>query len=258
MLTESPARNSFDMKLSAIARPGEAPEPVIRAAARLLLDPNPKVHRVCAERLLSWGTSARPQLEAVAECENREARARVNRVLRLIHYSEWSTAFRDFALHGDVELEEGLLLLSRLPRPLLRVEKLREQLDVFARDLRERLISSDSESLALCFADFFAGELGISGDTETYDNPDNCHLDQILLRRRGIPVSLCALYMLVGRRLDLSIRGVGFPGHFVLCFAGPRPASVDPSTGGLLLSSRDFIRSSVSSATASTRASFSR
>ncbi len=37
----------------------------------------------------------------------------------------------------------------------------------------------------------------------------------MLDRRTGIPLTLCIVYMEVGRRCGLNVEGVGFPGHFL-------------------------------------------
>jgi regulator of sirC expression with transglutaminase-like and TPR domain len=65
--------------------------------------------------------------------------------------------------------------------------------------------------------------LGFSGDEETYDDPVNSRLDQVLHRRKGLPIMLSALVIEVGRRVGLPIDGVGFPGHFMVA-----PTQADP------------------------------
>jgi regulator of sirC expression with transglutaminase-like and TPR domain len=58
-------------------------------------------------------------------------------------------------------------------------------------------------------------ELGFSGNRSDYYDPRNSFLNEVLDRRTGIPLSLCIVYMEVGRRCGLRVDGVGFPGHFL-------------------------------------------
>lgn len=66
------------------------------------------------------------------------------------------------------------------------------------------------------------GELGFRGDDERYHDPRNSLLDQVLDRRRGMPITLAALAVEVGRRRGVPLVGVGMPGHFLLR-AGDEP-----------------------------------
>lgn len=76
-------------------------------------------------------------------------------------------------------------------------------------------------------------ELGFEGDRETYDDPLNALLPAVLVRRKGLPISLSILWIALARRLGFDAVGVGLPGHFLvalrtdiglLCF--------DPFQGG--------------------------
>jgi len=58
-------------------------------------------------------------------------------------------------------------------------------------------------------------EVGLQGDRDTYDDPANAVLLQVLLRKRGMPISLSILWMEVARRLGFRAVGVGLPGHFI-------------------------------------------
>src|SRR5205814_1232246 len=54
-------------------------------------------------------------------------------------------------------------------------------------------------------------ELGFNGNRADYYDPRNSFLNEVLDRRTGIPLTLCIVYMEVGRRCGLRVDGVGFP-----------------------------------------------
>jgi regulator of sirC expression with transglutaminase-like and TPR domain len=54
------------------------------------------------------------------------------------------------------------------------------------------------------------------GDGDDYHDPRNSLLHEVLARRVGMPITLSVVAMEVGKRLDVPIRGVGLPGHFVI------------------------------------------
>ncbi|MGL4931786.1 MAG: SirB1 family protein [Aeromonas sp.] len=78
----------------------------------------------------------------------------------------------------------------------------------------------------------FYQQLGFYGDWQDYFSADNSDLNQVLLQRKGIPVSLGILLIQLGRKLGLDVEGICFPGHFLVSFAGGEgEVYIDPFTG---------------------------
>ncbi len=65
------------------------------------------------------------------------------------------------------------------------------------------------------FMDVLHYDLGFTGNREHYYHPDNSYLNVVLQQRVGLPIMLSLLCMAIGRRLDLDVVGMGFPGHFM-------------------------------------------
>lgn len=80
---------------------------------------------------------------------------------------------------------------------------------------------------------------GFHGDTDDYYNPSNSYLSAVLDRKRGLPILLSALWMLVGEQAGISVEGIGLPGHFIVRVGGAGGVLVDPFAGGKMLSVRD-------------------
>jgi len=66
------------------------------------------------------------------------------------------------------------------------------------------------------FNEYLYDEKGFCGNRQSYDDPRNSFLNQVLERRTGIPISLAVVYMEVARRAGIRVAGVNFPGHFLL------------------------------------------
>jgi len=88
---------------------------------------------------------------------------------------------------------------------------------------------------------FGGGEsaLGLVGDLDTYADPRNSYLDQVLDRRLGIPIALSVAAMAVGRRTGVPLAGVGMPGHFLVRHEGQPRVLLDCFAGGRRLTSGD-------------------
>ena len=59
-------------------------------------------------------------------------------------------------------------------------------------------------------------ENGFHGSRTEYYHRSNSYLNEVIDDREGLPITLSVLYIELGRRLGLSIEGVGLPSHFVV------------------------------------------
>ena len=125
---------------------------------------------------------------------------------------------------AEVPLDQAAALIAAHAHPGLEVDSVVGALDQLAADAAV----ADAESLA----EFLFVERGFTGNTSDYSDPRNSYLDDVLSRRLGIPISLSVLMMEVGRRLDVPVRGVSMPGHFLVRAADDAPVWFDPFHGG--------------------------
>jgi len=131
-----------------------------------------------------------------------------------------------------VPLAEAALWIAAEEYPTLDVELYLDRLDEIAEAARRRLAAVDDPIAA--FNEYLFDELGFAGNRESYDDPRNSFLNDVLDRRLGIPITLSLVYTEVGRRIGLPVVGVGFPGHFLVKWTGDRDVIVDPFFGKVL------------------------
>jgi regulator of sirC expression with transglutaminase-like and TPR domain len=84
------------------------------------------------------------------------------------------------------------------------------------------------------------GEEGFRGNAGAYYDPRNSHLNEVIDRRLGIPITLSLVYLEVGKRAGLPLSGVGFPAHFLVAYEAEPRLFVDPFNCGRLLSRADL------------------
>lgn len=78
-------------------------------------------------------------------------------------------------------------------------------------------------------------DCGFAGDDESYYDPRNSYLHEVVARRRGIPITLSVLAMEVGRRVGVPLEGIGAPAHFVTRPRTGPERYVDAFNGGRVL-----------------------
>ena len=108
----------------------------------------------------------------------------------------------------ELALDEAALLIAAHAQPDLDVATELRRLDRLAFSIPERTLDGWRRHLFL--------DLGFSGDVQRYYDPANSFLNEVVRRRRGLPITLSVLGMEVGRRIGLRFEGVGMPGHFLL------------------------------------------
>ena len=126
-----------------------------------------------------------------------------------------------------MDLAEGALLIAAEAYPQLRVGTYLDRIARLAGELRE-VVGAEivpARVVERCNAFFFKDQR-FRGNADDYYDPRNSFLNEVLDRRLGIPITLSVVYVAVGERAGLPVRGVGMPGHFMVKYA-PRAAEAE-------------------------------
>jgi regulator of sirC expression with transglutaminase-like and TPR domain len=88
----------------------------------------------------------------------------------------------------------------------------------------------------------FFTKLKFSPNTKHFHSPVNSMINQVLESRRGNPITLCVLYMLIARRLNLPVYGVNLPNLFVLTYKNENGVQfyINVFNRGLIFTKKDI------------------
>src|SRR5436309_3533751 len=100
-------------------------------------------------------------------------------------------------------LDEAALLIAAHARPDLDIAGELRLLDRLAAGIPEGTLDEWRRHLFI--------DLGYGGHPGRFEDPADSFLDQVIRRRRGLPITLSVLGMEVGRRVGLRFEGVGTP-----------------------------------------------
>ncbi|MFE6186535.1 transglutaminase-like domain-containing protein [Streptomyces sp. NPDC056465] len=93
---------------------------------------------------------------------------------------------------------------------------------------------------ASALAELLGERCGFAGSSADYQRLDSSVLQQVLRRRRGLPILLSVVWIEVARRAGAPVYGVALPGHYVVGFGDPAERVLaDPFAGGAPLSGED-------------------
>lgn len=224
-------------KTSALQLPDEVRR---RALLKLLADEDEDIADTIKETILAYGAAARPWLESEALSDDPFLRRRIRTLLNFFLRAETDSRFLSFCMHHgeEFDVEQGVWLISKTRYPEINIEAYEAVLDDWTSRIRAMFGSySRGESQLAIVNDFVFGELGFKGNENQYYDPENSYLNRVMDRRLGNPISLCLIYLLLGRRLAMPITGIGFPGHFLCRYQSSKEEYyIDAFNGGKLLS----------------------
>lgn len=139
---------------------------------------------------------------------------------------------------GQIDLERCALLFAAEMQPGLDIEAsvlaLDNQVDDFLAanaDFHEAAPFNSKYLVAI-----MEKVLRYKGDSVEYYSPDNSLFNKVVENRLGIPISLAAAYISIGKRLGIDVHGVGFPGHFLIRIVEPDKSEtfVDPFSHAII------------------------
>jgi len=223
----------------------QAPQPKgfsrsqLQAMLTLLGDEDPSVVERIREHILSAGHVGLDFLEQNTLHPVPLIRRRVLEILDKCAAHQRDSEFLAFVLsQGEhFDLEEGIWRFTLTSYPRLNIEGFKAQLDDWSDRIRHAMGNSAGPGVAIdAFNEVLFRQLGFVGNEADYFNPENSYLNRVMDLRRGIPISLCLVYLLIGKRLGLPLVGIGMPGHFICRWqTATEEVFIDPFHLGRLL-----------------------
>lgn len=152
-------------------------------------------------------------------------------------------AFADLVSRPDeaIELDRGALLIAKSCQPELEIEPYLQLLDLMAEHVKLRLRGTTDARLTIAEINRYLFEdEHFVGNNDSYYDPRNSYLNEVMDRKVGIPISLSILYLEIGRRLGFKLEGVGLPGHFMVKHPGAQgDILIDPYHQGSIVTEED-------------------
>jgi len=216
------------------------------ALISLLADEDPAIYRTIRNQLLSYGKDVGQWLRPHLLSGDPVLRRRALEIVSHFARQNNDESFLAFCLTNgeELDLEQGVGLLARTQYPDVNAHAYQALYDHWAGELRERLdLSAGAEQILQSINHYLFEELDFHGGDRYGDDPRNCYLNHVVDQRSGNPISLCAVYLFVGRRLHLPLTGIGLPGHFICRYQSPtQEIYIDCFRGGKFWTKADCIR----------------
>ncbi len=192
----------------------------LKALISLLDDEDQEVVSHVEQRIRQMGGQMIPLLESEWEGSfNPNLQKRIEEIIHDLQYESVLDRMRDWKNGGGMDLLEGLWIVATYQYPDLSLDKLKQDVEQLFYDVWVDFktdMHPDEQVKSMNMA--FFSKLKFAPNTKHFHSPANSMINQVLESRRGNPITLCVLYMLIAKRLNLPVYGVNLPNLFVLTY----------------------------------------
>ncbi|MGY6562658.1 MAG: transglutaminase-like domain-containing protein [Luteibaculaceae bacterium] len=223
----------------------------IEALIQLLDDPDTFVYESARKRLLSHGVEIVPLLEGFWEqaLVAPQAQDSLIDIIHQIQITDLGNQFLHWKNTGANSLLKGSMLVAKYQFPELDEESITSEISQLASEiwleLNDNLTALEQVKV---FNYFFFGKFQFSGNKKHYHAPQNNFVNYVIDSKRGNPLSLSIVYLLIAQKLNLPVFGINLPSHFILGWAqnhNPKAKEdilfyVNPFSKGVLLQYSDL------------------
>lgn len=192
----------------------------LKALVSLLDDEDTEVLTHVEEKITSLGEEVIPVLEQFwEESFNPIVQRRLEDLIHSLQYELLKNRLREYKKNGAEDLLEGMWLVATYQYPELNLQQLRQDLEQVYYDawLEYKSDAHPLDQVKLLNSVLF-GKLRFAANTRNFHSPTNSYINNILETKKGNPIALCIVYMLVAQKLKMPVFGVNLPNLFILTY----------------------------------------
>ncbi|MFN4147491.1 MAG: transglutaminase-like domain-containing protein [Runella sp.] len=193
----------------------------IKALISLLDDDDREVAHLVEREIRQQGGKIIPFLETEWELAG-FAPSLQRRIEELIHELQFDYTLErltNWHQGGGIDLLEGLWIIATYQYPDVSLEKLRSDFEqLYYETWLEFKPGMHPIDQVRVLNHVFFNKLKFGANTKNFHAASNSMINIVLESKKGNPISLCCIYMLIAQKLNLPVYGVNLPNLFVLTY----------------------------------------
>jgi regulator of sirC expression with transglutaminase-like and TPR domain len=192
----------------------------LAALIQLIDEPDETIYSQIKNRICSYKKEAIPLLEyAWTHNLHPLAQKRIEVLLNKLRFENIVNDLSDWYALGASNLLMGYLLVSKYQYPHLDENLVRKEIDKIRKEIWLEL-NSDLTALekVKVFNKIFFDINKFEGDHKNYYSPLNSYINNVLESRKGNPLALSMLLIILADMVEVPIYGVNLPEHFILAY----------------------------------------
>lgn len=215
----------------------------LKALVSLLDDDDKQIADHVQSKILSLGTEAIPFLEKEWESNlNPEVQSRIEELIHTLQYDLVKERLIQWYKSPEPDLLTGMWIVATYQYPDIELEKLKQELEQIYYEtwleFRPELYPLDQIKIV---NSVIFNKLKFGANTKNFHSPGNSMINVVLESRKGNPITLCVIYMLVAQKLKLPVHGVNLPNLFILTYKDDNHQFyINAFNRGLIFSKQDI------------------
>lgn len=195
-------------------------ETELKALITLLEDDDEEIVTHVENKLMEIGTKVIPMLEQEWECTfNPLIQRRIEDLIHTLQFELFQERIVNWKENRQEDLLEGLWLIATYQYPDLDLEELRQlvhqlYIEVW-REMRDDILPYDKIRV---INGVLFHKVKFRANTKNFHSPANSMINAVLESKKGNPISLCSVYLLIAKKLEMPIYGVNLPNLFILTY----------------------------------------
>ncbi|MEQ9426174.1 MAG: transglutaminase-like domain-containing protein [Cyclobacteriaceae bacterium] len=195
-------------------------ESELKALVSLLDDDDSEVSYHVEQQITSLGSEVIPFLEAQWEQSfNPEIQRRIEDLIHSLQYELLNERLLTWANSKDQDLLEGMWIIATYLYPDLELAQLKKEVEQIYYEVWTEFKNelSPVDQIKILNGVLFS-KLKFKANTKNFHSPSNSMINIVLDSKRGNPITLCTIYMLVAQKLGMPVYGVNLPNMFILVY----------------------------------------
>ena len=215
----------------------------LNALVSLLDDGDQEIKEHVRGKIISLGNEIIPFLESKWEGSfNPELQKEIEEIVHDMQLNLLMERLTNWKNSEEKELLEGLWIINTYLYPELEFEQLNALMQQIYFDVwtnfKNELSVYDKIKL---INNVMFNDLKFSANTKNFHSPSNSMIKTVLETKKGNPISLCSVYLLVAKKLGLPVYGVNLPNLFVLTYqSGKFKFYINAFNKGLIFTKQDI------------------
>lgn len=195
-------------------------EKELKALVSLLEDEDFEVIKHVENKIISIGNEVIPFLEKEWESSfNPTVQRKIEELIHMLQFDYLKIRLQEWIEEGAKDLLTGVWIVATYQYPDLEFSFLKKEVkqlyDEVSSEFKKDLHPYDQ--IKLINGTLFE-KLKFKSNTKNFHSPGNSMLNVVLETKRGNPISLSILYILIAQKLGLPIYGVNLPNLFICTY----------------------------------------
>jgi regulator of sirC expression with transglutaminase-like and TPR domain len=215
----------------------------LKALVSLLDDRDEQIVTQVVDKIRSLGKEAIPYLEQEWESNfNPLVQRRIEELIHDLQYELLKFRIEEWYASKDQDLLTGLWMVATYQYPDLEIEKLKQELEQIYYEawLEFKTDLYPFDQVKVLNGVMF-NKIKFGANTKNFHSPGNSMINIVLETRKGNPITLSIIYMMVAQKLKMPVYGVNLPNLFIVTYKDEKNQFyINAFNKGLIFSKQDI------------------